>query len=163
MTDKEEDEDYHGVAPIRTVIKKMKKEFDKDPKDWRVLGSKDRDGNLDTIITKKPNNFWLKSKQLSPFSALSMGTVIRNLDKDIDETVGRKMSPNDMLRFFGMVVPIKENKNIIATGIENYSQVKGDYVKKLIGERDSNLDYQLRRRVDEEFIKKHPQRKNLYI
>lgn len=163
MTDKEEDEDYHGVAPIRTVIKKMKKEFDKDPKDWRVLGSKDRDGNLDTIITKKPNNFWLKSKQLSPFSALSMGTVVRNLDKDIDEKVGRKMSPNDMLRFFGMVVPIKENKSIIASGIENYSQEKGDYVKKLIGERDSNLDSQLRRRVDEEFIKKHPQRKNLYI
>ncbi|MFX1476649.1 MAG: hypothetical protein ACFFCI_00825 [Promethearchaeota archaeon] len=163
MTDKEEDEDYHGVAPIRTVIKKMKKEFDKDPKDWRVLGSKDRDGNLDTIITKKPNNFWLKSKQLSPFSALSMGTVVRNLDKDIDEKVGNKMSPNDMLRFFGMVVPIKENKSIIATGVENYSQKKGDYVKKLIGEKDSNLDYQLRRRVDEEFIKKHPQRKNLYI
>lgn len=163
MTDNEEEQDYHGVAPISSIVKKMKKAYDRDSKDWRVLGSKDKDGNLDTIITKKPNSFWLKSKQLSPISALSMGTVVRNLDKDIDEKIGKKMSPNDMLRFFGMVVPIKQNKNIIATGIENYSQEKGDYMKNLIKEKDSNLDYQLRRRVDDEFTKKYPQRKNLYM
>jgi hypothetical protein len=162
MTDKLEEE-KDGVAPIRSVIKQIKKEYDRDKKDWRVLGSKDKEGNLDTIISKKPNHYWLKSKQLSPFSALSMGTVVRNLDRDIDEKVGKKMSPNDMLRFFGMVVPLKENKNIIATGIENYSQEKGDYIKKLVNERDSNLDYHLRHRIDEEFVKKHPQRKNLYI
>ncbi|MFW9825506.1 MAG: hypothetical protein ACFFE4_21365 [Candidatus Thorarchaeota archaeon] len=163
MTDKEEEKDYYGVAPIRSVVKKMKKEYDRDPKDWRVLGSKDRDGNLDTIISKKPNHFWLKSKQLSPLSALSMGSVVRNLDRDIDEKMGKKMSPDEMLRFFGMVVPIKQNKNIIATGIEKFSQEKGDYLKKVINERDSNLDYQLRHRIDKEFTKKHPQRKNLYI
>ena len=163
MTEKEEEKDYHGVAPIRSVVKKMKKEYDKDPKDWRVIGSKDRDGNLDTIISKKPNHFWLKSKQLSPFSALSMGSVVRNLDRDIDEKVGKMMSPDEMLRFFGMVVPIKENKNIIASGIEKYSQQQGDYLKKVINEKDANLAYQLRHRIDKEFIKKHPQRKNLYI
>jgi len=162
MTD-EEEQDYYGVAPIRSVVKKMKKEYDRDPKDWRVLGSKDKDGNSDTIISKKPNYFWLKSKQLSPFSALSMGTVVRNLDKDIDEKVGKRMYKNDMLRFFGMVVQIKENKSIIASGIEKYSQEKGDYLKKIINEKDANLGYQLRRRVDEAFTKKHPQRKNLYI
>ena len=163
MTDNEEEQDYYGVAPIRSIAKKMKKQYDKDGKDWRVLGSKDKDGNLDTIISKKPNYFWLKSKQLSPFSALSMGTVVRNLDKDIDEKVGKRMSPNDMLRFFGMVVPIKENKSVIASGIEKYSQEKGDYLKKIISEKDANLSDQLRRRVDEAFTKKHPQRKNLYI
>ncbi|MFX1457588.1 MAG: hypothetical protein ACFFDB_19640 [Promethearchaeota archaeon] len=163
MTDKEEEKDYYGVAPIRSVVKKMKKEYDRDPKDWRVLGSKDRDGNLDTIISKKPNHFWLKSKQLSPFSALSMGSVVRNLDRDIDEKMGKKMSPDEMLRFFGMVVPIKQNKNIIATGIEKFSQEKGDHLKKVINERDSNLDYQLRHRIDKEFSKKYPQRKNLYL
>jgi hypothetical protein len=162
MTEKLEEE-KDGVAPIRSVVKRMKKEYDRDSKDWRVIGSKDRDGNLDTIISKKPNHFWLKSKQLSPFSALSMGSVVRNLDRDIDEKMGKKMSPDEMLRFFGMVVPIKADKNIIATGIEKYSQEQGNYLKKVIRERDSNLDYQLRHRIDKEFIKKHPQRKNLYI
>lgn len=157
------DDEKDGVAPIRSVVKKMKKEYDRDPKDWRVLGSNDKDGNYDTIISKKPNHYWLKSKQLSPFSALSMGTVVRNLDKDIDEKIGRKMSPNDMHRFFGMVVPIKENKSVIASGIEKYSQEKGNYIKKLINERESNLGYHLRHRIDKEFSKKHPQRKNLYI
>ncbi|MHA2182607.1 MAG: hypothetical protein ACXAAH_14395 [Promethearchaeota archaeon] len=163
MTNKEEEADYHGVAPIKSIVKKMKKEYDKDSTDWRVIGSKDRDGNSDTIISKKPNHFWLKSKQLSPFSALSMGSVVRNLDRDIDEKMGKKMTPDEMLRFFGMVVPIKENKNIIASGIERYSQEQGDYLKKVINERDSNLAYQLRHRIDKEFIKRHPQRKNLYI
>ncbi|MHA1986992.1 MAG: hypothetical protein ACW98D_10165 [Promethearchaeota archaeon] len=163
MTDKEEEKDYHGVTPIRSIVKKMKKDYDKDSKDWRVIGSKDRDGNSDTIISKKPNHYWLKSKQLSPFSALSMGSVVRNLDRDIDETMGKKMTPDEMLRFFGMVVPIKSDKNIIAAGIEKYSQEQGDYLKKIIKERDSNLDYQLRHRIDKEFTKKHPQRRNLYM
>jgi len=163
MTNKDEEKDYYGVAPIKSVVKKMKKDYDRDPKDWRVIGSNDDRGNSDTFITKKPNAYWLKSKMLSPYSSLSMGTVVRNIDKDIDEKVGKKLSPDDMLRLFGMVVPIKKDQNIIAAGIEKYSQEHGDYIKRIISERDSNLDYHLAKRVDEEFTKKHPQRKNMYI
>jgi len=162
-SDNKEKKDYHGVAPISSVVKKMKKEYDRDGKDWRVIGSNDKEGNLDTFITKKPNAYWLKSKQLSPYSALSMGTVVRNIDKDIDEMIGKKMSPNDMLRLFGMIVPIKKDQNIIATGIEKFSQDHGNYLKKLISERDSNIGPALGRRIDQEFSKKYPQRRGLYI
>lgn len=162
-SDKEEETDYYGISPISSIIKKMKKEYDKDPKDWRVIGSKDDKGNSDTFITKKPNAYWLKSKKLSPYSALSMGTAIRNLDKDIDEKIGKKMSPDDMLRFFGMVVPIKKDQNVIAAGIEKYSQKHGNYLKDLIHERDPNIEHILGRRIDKEFAKKHPQRRGLYI
>jgi len=163
---KKDKEDDLKVKPVSSVIKKLKKNYDRDPKDWRVIGSKDKDGNLDTFITKKPDAYWLKSKQLGPYSSLSMGSYVRNLDRDIDANVGKKMSPNDMLRLFGMVVPIKGsqgNQNIIAAGIEKYSQKHGDYLKKVIGERNSNLGYQMGRKIDAEFIKRHPQRKNLYI
>ena len=68
-----------------------------------------------------------------------------------------------MFRLFGMVVPIKKDQNIVAAGIEKYSQQHGNYLKEIIGERDSNLEYQMAKRIDEEFTKKHPQRKNLYI
>ncbi len=163
MTEKEKETDYHGVAPISLIIKKMKKEYDRDRKDWRVIGSKDDKGHSDTFITKKPNSYWLKSKQLSPYSALSMGTTIRNLDKDIDEKIGKKMSPDDMLRFFGMIVPIKKDQSVIATGIEKYSQEHGNYLKDLIRERDPNIGHVLGRRIDKEFSKKHPQRRGLYI
>ncbi|GAH69823.1 unnamed protein product, partial [marine sediment metagenome] len=60
-------------------------------------------------------------------------------------------------------VPIKKDQNIVASGIEKYSQQHGDYLKKIIGERDSNLSHHMVKRIDEEFTKKHPQRKNLYI
>ena len=163
MTSKQDKEDDLKVKPVSSVVKKMKKEYDKNPKDWRVIGSKDDDGNLDTFITKKPNAYWLKSKQLGPYSSLSMGSYIRNIDKDIDSKVGKKLSPDEMLRLFGMVVPIKKDQNVVAAGIEKYSQQHGDYLKKIIGERDSNIGHQMARRIDEEFTKKHPQRKNLYI
>ncbi len=162
MTD-DDNEDYDGVAPIGNVVKKMKKEYDKDPKDWRVISSQDKEGNTDTFINKKPNAFWLKSKMLSPYSALSMGTVVRNIDKDIDDKIGKNMSPDDMLRLFGMIVPIKSDESIITTGIEKYSQNHGDYLKKIINEQNSNLDYVMSKKLDDEFSKKHPQRKNLYI
>ena len=43
MTDKKKKKvDYYGVAPISKIAKKMKKEYDKDPKDWNILGSKDQ-------------------------------------------------------------------------------------------------------------------------
>jgi len=160
MTNNEE-----KVAPIKPIIKKLKKEYDKDPTDWRVIGSKDEHGNTDTFITKKPNAYWLKSKMLSPYSSLSMGSIIRNIDRDIDESlgIGKNLSPNDLLRLFGMIVPIKKDQNIVATGIEKYSQTHGDYLKKIISERDANLEYQMVRKIDSEFIKKYPQRKNMYI
>ncbi len=163
MTNNEDEQD--GVAPIKPIIKKLKKEYDRDPTDWKVIGSKDDNGNTDTFITKKPNAYWLKSKMLNPYSSLSMGTIIRNIDRDIDEASGKgkALSPDEMLRLFGMVVPIKKDQNIVAAGIEKYSQEHGDYLKKIIGERDANLGPQMVKRIDEEFTKKHPQRKNLYI
>ncbi len=163
MTDKKDKNDYHGVEPISDVFKKMKKNFDKDPKDWRIIGSNDKQGNTDTFIGKKPNTYWLKSKMLSPYSALSMGTLVKNLDKEIDDKLGNKLSPTDMLRLFGMVVPVKPDQNIMATGIEKYSQEHGEHLKKLIKENDPNIGYQLARKLDDEFTKKHPQRKNMFI
>ncbi|MHA1292707.1 MAG: hypothetical protein ACTSQJ_08590 [Promethearchaeota archaeon] len=163
MTEKKEKEDYYGVAPIKTIVKKMKKEYDKDPKDWKIIGSNDEQGNIDTFIEKKPNTYWLKSKMLSPYSALSLGTVVRNIDKEIEEDIGVKMTRDDLIRFFGMVVPIKKTQSIIAAGIEKYSQNHGNLIKKVISEQDSNIGYQIARKLDEEFTKKHPQRKNLYI
>lgn len=163
MGNKNNEKDYYGIAPIKTVMKKIKKEYDKDSKDWRVISSNDNEGNLDTFITKKPDAYWLKSKMLSPYSSITMGSVVRNLDKDIDEKVGKTLSPNDMLRLFGMVVPINKDQNIMAAGIEKYSQEHGDYIKKVVKEREPNIGYQMAKKVDEEFTKKHPQRKNLYI
>jgi len=163
MNKKDEKEDYHGVAPIKKIFKKIKKEYDQDPKDWTVVSSRDKHGNSDTFINKKPNSFWLKSKQLSPYSSLSMGSEIRNIDKDIDNEIGKKMSRDDMLRLFGMVVPITKDQSITAAGIENFSQKKGEYFKKIIQEKRTNLEYSLSKRIEKEFKKKYPQRDGLYL
>jgi hypothetical protein len=157
-----EEEDYHGVAPVSNVIKKMKKEYDKDPKNWRIIGSTDKKGNKDTFIEKKPNTFWLKSRKLSPFSALSMGTVVKNIDRDIDEKIhGKELSKEEMLSLFGMVVPVK-NQSIVASGIENFSRERGNHIRKVIKEKRPNVGYQLARKVDEKFRHLYPRRDEMY-
>lgn len=156
------EEDYHGVAPVSNVIKKMKKEYDKDPKNWRIIGSTDKKGNKDTFIEKKPNTFWLKSRKLSPYSALSMGTVVKNIDREIDEEIhGKELSQEDMLSLFGMVVPVK-NQSIVASGIENFSRERGDHIRKVIKEKKPNVGYQLARKVDEKFRHLYPRRDEMY-
>jgi hypothetical protein len=161
--DPKEKEDYHGVESISNLIKKMKKHYDKDPKNWRIIGDSDEKGNTDTFIEKKPNTYWLKSKWLSPYSALSMGTVIKNLDKEIDEQVGKKLSPDDILRLFGMAVPINKDKNIIAAGIEKYSKSHGNHLKEIISEKKPNVGYLIAKKIDEEFRRRYPQRDNMYL
>lgn len=156
-------DDYHGVESINTLVKKMKKHYDKNPKDWRIISNNDEKGNIDTFIEKKPNTYWLKSKSLSPYSALSMGTVIKNLDREIDEKIGKELSQDDVLRLFGMAVPINKNKNIVAAGIEKYSRTHGNHLKKVIGEQKPNIGYQLARKIDKEWRKRYPQRDNLYL
>ena len=64
--DKEEEKDYYGVAPISSIVKKMKKEYDRDRKDWRVIGSNDKDGNLDTFITKSESTHEFLFLQKNP-------------------------------------------------------------------------------------------------
>ncbi len=161
--EKVEKEDYHGIAPVSNIIKRMKKEYDKDSKDWRIIGATDKKGNKDTFIEKKPNTFWLKSRKLSPFSALSMGTVVRNIDRDIDKEVhGKELSKEDMLNLFGMVVPIRRDQNIIASGIENYSTERGNHIRDVIGEKKPNIGYQLARKLDAKFRHLYPRRDEMY-
>lgn len=151
------------IKPIRNVVKKIKKKYDKDPEDWKITGCKDNQGNQDTFITQSPNTFWLKSKALNPYSAISYGSVVRHLDDEITQEIGKKLSPDEMLRLFGFVVPTSEDNAIITSGIERFSPQKGKFLKDKITEKKKNLSMNLARKVDEEFTKKHPQRKNLYI
>jgi len=152
-----------NIKPVREIIKKIKKKYDKDPEDWKVTGCKDKYGNQDTLVTHPPNTYWLKSKAINPFSAISHGSVVRHLDDEINKEIGKKLTPDEMLRLFGFIVPISSDSAIITSGIERFSQQKGKFLKDKITEKKKNLSHSLARKVDEEFTKRYPQRKNLYI
>ena len=151
------------IKPIRDVIKKIKKKYDKDSEDWKITGCRDKHGNQDTFITQPPNTFWLKSKALNPFSAISYGSVVRHIDDKINREIGKELTPDEMLRLIQFIVPTSQDNAIIASGIERFSQQKGKFLKDKITEKKKNLSKTLARKVDEEFTKKHPQRKNLFI
>jgi len=151
------------IKPVKEIIKKIKRKYDSDPEDWRVTGCNDKNGNLDTFITHPPNTFWLKSKAINPFSAISYGSVVRHLDDEINKEIDKKLTPDEMLRLFGFIVPVSSNNAIITSGIERFSQQKGKFLKEKITEKKKSLAQSLARKVDGEFSKRYPQRKNLYI
>ena len=60
-------------------------------------------------------------------------------------------------------MPVDKDETIIASGIENFSQKKARILKDRMKETDSDIQKQLKKTVEDEFAKKHPDRKNLYV
>jgi hypothetical protein len=152
-----------SIEPVGKVLKTIKKKFDQDPENWHAVAGVDKLGNKDLFIGQQPNLWQIKSKPLSPFTSVAMGTCApRRLDDDINARIGMQ-TPSDINELFGMLVPINKDETIIASGIENFSQKKARVLKNRMKETDSDIQKELKKSVEEEFAKKHPERKNLYI
>ncbi|HMF33355.1 MAG TPA: hypothetical protein VKK79_18155 [Candidatus Lokiarchaeia archaeon] len=151
------------IEPVGKIIKKIKRRFDEDPENWQAVAGVDNLGNNDLFIGQQPRLWQIKSKPLSPFTSIAMGTSApRRLDDDINQRIGIQ-SPTDFNQLFGMLVPVNKEETIIASGIENFSQKKARILKDRMKETDSDVQKELKKSVEDEFAKKHPERKNLYI
>ncbi|MBD3353244.1 MAG: hypothetical protein GF364_17320, partial [Candidatus Lokiarchaeota archaeon] len=82
--------------PLSKIIKRIKNKYDKDDdeekKNWKVRGGTDEQGNKDMLITRDPDAWYVKSKQIDPVKHISFGNelYIRNLDEDIQSEIGKK-------------------------------------------------------------------------
>lgn len=151
-----------SIEPVGKILKKIKRKFDADPENWQVVSGVDKLGNKDLFIGQQPRLWQIKSKPLSPLTSIAIGTSVRRLDDDINERIGLQ-SPTDLNQLFGMLVPVNKDETIIASGIENFSQKKTRILKDRMKETDSDIQKELKKTVEDEFAKKHPDRKNLYI
>ena len=64
------------TEPLGNIIKGIKKKYDKDKENWKVMGGVDKVGNTDLIISQNPNLWWIKSKAIDlgyPNRAFSFG------------------------------------------------------------------------------------------
>ena len=79
---------------LGNIIKGIKKKYDKDKENWKVMGGVDKAGNTDLIISQNPNLWWIKSKAIdqNPINhrAISYGMELRNIDDDINKEFNRK-------------------------------------------------------------------------
>ncbi len=151
-----------NIEPVGKMLKRIKRRFDNDPENWHVVAGVDNLGNKDLFIGQQPNLWQIKSKPLSPFTSVAMGTQARRLDDEINERIGIQQ-PSDISQLFGMLVPINKEETIIASGIENFSKNKTRMLKKRMKETEANSQKKLKKAVEDEFAKQHPERKNMFI
>jgi hypothetical protein len=151
--------------PIDMMMKRMKKKYDEDNENWRVLSNQDKDGNREMFIQHAPNTWWLKMRQINPVNYMSAGKEIRNLDDEITKQIGNPSIPNqeqDMLQLFGMMVPTKKDI-IYTTGIERFSpQMAQDQVQK-IEEKNPDLEREFRLHLRRKWAKEQAEKENLYL
>ncbi|MCD6444495.1 hypothetical protein J7L70_05790, partial [Candidatus Bathyarchaeota archaeon] len=72
------------LEPAGRLVKRIKQIYDKDREGWRILAGLDGGGRLDLYIAYRNKLLWkLKSKPVNPFSYLSVGAEVRDLNYEI--------------------------------------------------------------------------------
>ena len=150
---------------MNEIMKKIKRKYDKDPENWNVAGGTDQDGNHDMFFHQAPDTYWLKSKQISPYQYLSLGSELKNIDMEIQNKIGNPsgQSAQDLLRMFGMAVPTEKKEMILASGLEYHSQPFANQIKSNVDEKNPNFARDMNKEIENLFRKKYPQRSGMFI
>ncbi|MEX2680593.1 MAG: hypothetical protein Q6373_003285 [Candidatus Sigynarchaeota archaeon] len=150
------------IEPIDAQFRKIKRRFDEDPKDWRVLSDIDPRGNKDMFISQREDLWQIKTKPLSPITGIARSCHIRNLDEEIQREIrARGMDGEKYL--FSMMIPQSRNEALFATGIESFANSKSKRLKEMLSEKEKHLEKDLADDVEKTFEKQQAQRRNLFI
>ena len=147
-------------------MRKIKKKWDNDPNNWSVISNEDKDGNREMFINQNPNTYWLKMKQISPYSNLALGTELKSIDDEITKKYGDKSqsikSKQDLMQLFGMMTPSK-NDILYTTGVERFSPELSNEMKGKIEEKSPHADKEFRKKIREKWERDHFDREGMYL
>ncbi len=153
------------IDAMADILKRINKKYEKDPENWKVAGGTDEDGNHDMFIHQDPVTYWIKSKQISPYQYLSMGSELTNIDFEIKKKTEQAIDQKaqDLLRLFGMAAPVDKENMIFASGLEYFSQPLANQLKNNINEKKPNFAKDLNREIENLYRKKYSMRSGMYI
>ena len=138
------------------MVKRIKQVYDRDREGWRILAGLDRGGRLDLYIAYRNKLLWkLKSKPVNPFSYLSVGAEVRDLNYEILEELLRTGRPFSFQALF----PQNDVQSIVMLGLGRYIRER----KTPVSESEQRLDRILTEKVEELFSKMYPERKTPYV
>ena len=138
------------------MMKRIKQVYDRDREGWRILAGLDRGGRLDLYIAYRNKLLWkLKSKPVNPFSYLSVGAEVRDLNYEILEELLRTGRPFSFQALF----PQNDVQSIVMLGLGRYIRER----KTPVSESEQRLDRILTEKVEELFSKMYPERKTPYV
>ena len=155
--------------PIDSIIRKIKKKWDKDKENWSIISNHDRDGNKEMLITQAPNTYWLKMKTVTARSQMAYGVEIKNLDDEIGKKIkthekihGKTNTKQELMQLFGLIVPSK--KDILYTaGVEQISPQKVQDQKEKIEEKEKDADKLFRLYLRKKWEREQALREGMYL
>ena len=147
------------------IIKGIKKKYDKDKENWKVYGGTDNTGNSDLLISQDPDLWYIKSKYVDPFRAISYGKQLKSIDDDISREINKnKKDSKDVFHsLFGMSVPVSEKDIITAAGLMRVAPREMSLLKKRISDKYPNVGKNLQRKVQKTWKNQFPDRDNIYL
>ncbi len=155
--------------PIDSIIRKIKKKWDKDKENWSIISNHDRDGNKEMLITQAPNSYWLKMKTVTARSQMAYGVEIKNLDDEINKnlkinkkTHGKPNTKQELMQLFGLIVPSKKDI-LYTTGIEQISPQKVQNQKDKIEEKEKEADKLFRLYLRKKWAREQALREGMYL
>lgn len=144
------------LEPAGSLVKRIKQVYDRDREGWRILAGLDGGGRLDLYIAYRNKLLWkLKSKPVNPFSYLSVGAEVRDLNYEILEELLRTGRPFSFQALF----PQNDVQSIVMLGLGRYIRER----KTPVSESEQRLDRILTEKVEELFSKMYPERKTPYV
>lgn len=148
-----------NVKSLDKILAEIKKEYDKDRKDWRILSGETPYG-LDSFISKEDRAWQLKLDFIRPFEVLGLGSKISNIDEKIQGRVQEKGIPF----LFEMLVPQTKDQWLVAHGLSSHIDRQNmALLKQSVTHTQGPIDLELRRELDRLIDKKFPMKRKQYI
>ncbi len=147
------------IKTLEKILAEIKKEYDKDKKDWRIISGGDSLG-LDSFIFQHDRAWQLKMDFIRPFEVLGLGSKITKIDEKIQQKVRDKGVPF----LFEMLVPQPKNQWLVARGLsshvdrQNLAKLKNSVTKEY-----RPIDLELRKELNHLIDKKFPMKRKQYL
>jgi len=147
------------IKSLEKILAEIKKEYDKDRLDWRIISGETPFG-LDSFISKEDRAWQLKLDFVRPFEALGLGSKITNIDEKIQEKVREKGVPF----LFEMLVPQPKNQWLAAHGLSSHVDKQNmALLKKSVAKEQGPIDLELRKELNHLIDKKFPMKRKQYL
>lgn len=148
-----------NIKSLETILAEIKKEYDKDKKDWRIISGGDS-LSLDSFILQHDRAWQLKMDFIRPFEVMGLGSKITK----IDEKIQQKVRNNGMPFLFEMLVPQPKDQWLVARGLSSHvDQQNLVKLKKSVTKGFGPIDLELRKELDRLIDKKFPMKRKQYL
>lgn len=157
------------------AVEEILRRYERSPKGWRVMVSRDRAGHRDVIVTHGTHVWLIKEHEINPFKSVGFAAEMKGV-KEEDTSLpdfGLRPIPDDMLAegleaegdpssFLRILKEVLKQEPVSLSQAAGLPVLQGPVVYSprpldLISRRSRELDVKLRSELERMLMRKYPQ------